>query len=32
MSIAFAAPIGVKPAAVVLREGPLTPGVAVTLK
>jgi hypothetical protein len=32
MSIAFAAPIGIKPAAVVLREGPLTPGVAVALK
>jgi hypothetical protein len=32
MNIAFAAPTGVKPAAVVLRAGPQTPGVAVTLK
>jgi hypothetical protein len=32
MNIAFAAPSGVKPATVLLREGPQTPGVAVTLK
>jgi Domain of unknown function (DUF4352) len=32
MNIAFAAPTGVKPATVVLRAGPQTPGVAVTLK